>query len=340
MAGTKRGWCAAALLGLLAIACWLSALSLASWLTRQYDGLSVRYTQPAVTQKDLLRVIGETPEGELHVRAAWTRDAGLQTAGFELGTQTQLRRIQAYGDMRAIAPMQLLSGAFPVEDDAEGCLIDAASAWTLFHSTDATGAKVMLDDREYIIRGVAEMYEPAMMIRSEQAAYENLEFAAQDPDGAKQSLETFLYRCGNADDYVIVQSGLAVRVVRGAVWLPLWIAAAGVMAALVRQGWKAQERPARRAFFLAAGIVLGTLLCWGVVSNFYWPQSFLPTKWSDFSFWGKMIDTWRTDAKACALMTQLPKEIELFSALRRCMVALIVSILSGGWCVAKVGKVT
>lgn len=336
MTGIKRNLFGAALLGIIAILCWGYALRMADNLKRQYTGTSVRLIGTFVTQKTLEKALGQTNGQELSCTAAWTRSADEQPVRSELGGKTQLRVVCVYGDMRQTAPMKLLSGAFPVEDDTEGCLLDAASAWALFHSTDATGAAVKLDGREYIVRGIADMYEPAMMIRSDQAGYENLEFAVRSADEAKQSVETFLYRCGNTNDYVVVQSGLAVRVVRGAAWLPLWIAAACAAIALLKRGWRARVRPARSVLYLTAGVALGALLCWGAVSTIYWPQSFLPTKWSDFAFWGKLADTWRTDAKAFALMTQLPKEIELFSALRRCAVALIVSILSGGWCAATV----
>ena len=336
MTGTKRSFIGAALLGAIAILCLGYALRVTGGLKRQYTGTSVRLTGTPVTQKTLEKALEKTNEQELSLTAAWTRSADERPAGSELGGKTSLRVVCAYGDMRQIAPMKLLSGTFPAGDDSDGCLLDAASAWALFHSTDATGATVLLGDRAYVVRGIAELYEPEMLIRDERAAYENLEFSSQNPDGAKQSIETFLYRCGNTDGFVIVPGELIVRVIRGAAWLPLWIAAVCAAGTLFRRGWKARENPARRVFYWTAGIALLALLCWGAASTLFWPQSFLPTKWSNFAFWGQLIDTWRTDVKAFARMTQLPKEIELFSAVRRCAAALIVSILSGGWCASAV----
>jgi len=334
MTGTKRGFFGTALLGLIATVCWAYALLSANGLMRQYIGISVRLFETSVTRQTLEQALEQTNENELACTAAWTRNDGEQTAGSQLGGETSLRIIRVYGDMRQVAPMKLLSGTFPTEDDVDGCLLDAASAWALFRSTDAIGAVVTIVDREYVVRGIAETYEPMLMIRDDQAAYENMEFSSQDPDGTKQFVETFLYRCGNTGGYTIVQSGLIARVVRGAAWLPLWIAAICAVIALGRRGWKMRGQPGRSGLCWIAGVALAVLLCWGVASTAFWPQSFLPTKWSDFAFWGNLVDTWRSNAKACALATQLPKEIELFSALRRCAAALIVSILSGGWCAA------
>jgi hypothetical protein len=336
MTGIKRSLFGTALLGVIAILCLGYALFVTGDLMRQYTGISVRLTGAPVTQKTLENALEKTNERELSFTAAWTRSADERMAESELGGKTSLRVVCVNGDMRQVAPMKLYSGAYPTEDDTEGCLLDAASAWVLFHSTDAIGATVALGKQAYVVRGIAEMYEPAMMIRDDRAAYENLEFSSQNPDGAKQSVETFLYRCGSTDGSVIVQSGLIVRVIRGAAWLPMWIAMACFAVALFRRGWKMRKRLSRRALYWIVGAALCALLCWGAALTLFWPQSFLPTRWSDFAFWGQLIDNWRTEAKACALMTQLPKEIELFSAVRRCAVALLVSLLSGGWCVSAV----
>ncbi len=333
MTGTKRGWCAAVLLGLFAIACWLGAVSITSWLTRHYDGLSVRYTQPTVVQKDLLRAIDETPEGELRVRAAWTRDASLQTASSELGMQTQLRRIQAYGDLRAIAPMQLLLGSFPVGDDTGGCLIDKASAWQLFHSTEAIGAVVTIGGNRYTVRGIVDVYEPMLVIFSDSATYENLEFAAIDYSAAKQQVETFLYRCNAPTSYTLIESGLLARVAYGLSWLFPCVfivvcAIALFKSARSRKGRAKEEVPR----FLASAVLLAIAFAI-LFHTFYWPQSFLPTKWSNFGFWRELMEGWNTLGKTISLMTPHPKEIQLFAALRWSAMLELTALLAGGWCI-------
>ena len=339
MTGTKRGLFAAVLLCLFAIACWLGALSIASWLTRQYDGLSVRYAQPLVAQKDLLRAIGETPEGELQVRAAWTGEANLQTAYSELGTQTLLRRIQAYGDLRAIAPMQLLSGSFPLGDDTNGCLIDQASAWQLFHSTDAVGGVVTLGKNRYTVRGIVDAYEPMLILRSSNATYENLEFTAADTSAAKQQVETFLYRCNAPNTYTLLESGLFARFARGFVWLcPCAFGIAGAIA-FFKNARARRERPNAALPRYVVGAVLAVMTLVILFNTFYWPQSFLPTKWSDFGFWRDLVEGWSKLGKTISLMTPHPKEIQLLGALRWCAVLELIALLFGGWCAAVVRRI-
>ena len=82
------------------------------------------------------------------------------------------------------------------------------------------------------------------------------------------------------------------------------------------------------------GILLLLMAVWISTNTLYWPQSFLPTRWSDFSFWRSLMDSWKADWKAISLMTPLPKEIQLFQALRGCGLLLITAFLAGGWCAA------
>ncbi len=334
MTGIKRGLFGAGLLGMITVVCWAYALLTANDLVRQYAGISVRLFETTVPRQTLEKVLEQTNGGELACTAAWTRSDGNQMAGSELGGKTALRVVCVYGDMRQVAPMKLLRGAIPVEGDTEGCLLDATSACALFHSIDAVGAQVTLGELHYIVRGIAETYEPVLMIRNEQASFENLEFAVQNPDGAKQSVETFLYRCGGSVEYTVVQSGMIARIIRGVAWLPLWIAGICSAAALVKRGWGMRTRLAKSVQYWIAAAAIAALVCYGLTKTASWPQSFLPTKWSDFAFWGELLNTCKLEAKTYALMTQTPKEIELFSAARRCIVALLVSILSGGWCVS------
>ena len=85
---------------------------------------------------------------------------------------------------------------------------------------------------------------------------------------------------------------------------------------------------------LAAGTALLTAAVLLMIKTFYWPQSFLPTRWSDFTFWRTLIESWQADWKAMSLMTPLPKEIQLFRALRQCAVLMLTALLAGGWCLA------
>ena len=331
MTGVKRRFIFAGVLGIVAMACWAYSLLTAYSLERAYTGISARLIDTAVTRKTLEEAIKQTDADELFCTAAWTRSDESREAESKLGGSTKLRVVCAYGDMRQVAPMELLSGTIPAEDDEAGCLLDANSTQTLFHSTDAIGAEVTLDEKQYTVRGIIKTYERVIMVRDDRTTFENIEFSSQSTDGAKQLVETFLYRCGSTGEYAIVQNGMLARLTLAASWVPLWLALAYGVVLLIKCGFNRHKRKARSILLWIGAVAVGGVLCYGVASTAYWPQSFLPTKWSDFAFWGTWIEACKAEAKTFALMTQTPKEIELFSAIRRCSTALIVSVLLGGW---------
>lgn len=336
MTRNKRGLFGTVFLGLTALACWLIALLMANNLIEQYGGLSARLPAASVTQQDLERALAVSSDGTLRCTAAWSRTSEPKTASAALGANAPLRMIRVYGDMRQVAPMRLLSGSFPVDDDLTGCTIDAKSAWKLFHSIDAIGAKLIVDGNDYVVRGIVEAYEPMLLLRGNAEKYENLEFTVRDLLSAKQHVETFLYRCNSAGGEVVVESGLLARLVRGAVWLlPCLVGAAGAVA-LFRRGWTRRSERRISLLLLLAGALLATTAFVLLLKTAFWPQQFFPTKWSDFGFWTSLLDGWRAQCKAISLMTSLPKEIELFRATRWCGVLLLTALLTGGWCAASI----
>ena len=324
----------AALLGVIAAACWLAALLTAGRMTEQYDALSVRFPAASVTQKDLERAAAASTDAELLCKAAWTRGSELKKASAALGESTQVRMIDVYGDMRQIAPMTLLNGSFPVDDDSSGCVIDTKSAWNLFHSTDAIGAELTVDGNPCVVRGIVEAYEPMVIMRNSDAVYENLEFTARDLSAAKQLVETFLYRCNSDGDYIVVQSGLLAHLALGSVWLLACIFGVAGACAFWKNAWTRKKSKRDCVLFFLAGAVLIVASAAVLMKTAYWPQSFLPTKWSDFGFWSTLLHGWEAQWKAISLITPLPKEIVFFQQLRCCGVLLLTALLTAGWCTA------
>lgn len=331
MTGTRRVFVRAMLTGILAAACWGYALLTAGGLATREYGISVRLTEAAVTNKMLEQEADRTRKGAPVCSAAWTRGGACQTAGSELGETTKVRVVAAYGDIRRALPVWRVKGALLAEDDADGCLIDEKTAWELFHSTDALGAEVSVEGKRYTVRGIVKTYEQTLIIRNADAKYENLEFSVSDPAAAKQSVETVFYRMGVTEDRVILQGGLLAGVALGLTWLPAWVGCAMAAVAFLRRGWRVRRNVRSGLLHALAGVVLAGVCIVGLMKTAYWPQSFLPTKWSDFSFWGKLFDGWKTQWKAVSLMTPLPGDIVLLAALRRCAIMLLLSLSAAGW---------
>ena len=177
-----------------------------------------------------------------------------------------------------------------------------------------------------------------LVIRDDSATYENLEFDTDNYSAAKQQIETFLYRCNAPKTYTLIESGMLARLSRASVWLsPCAFGIAGAIA-FCRSARLKRSRPKAALLHYAASAVMMAIALVILFKTFYWPQSFLPTKWSDFGFWRELIKDWNAQAKMISLMTPHPKEIQLFAALRWGAVLELTSLLSGGWCMAVVRR--
>lgn len=333
-------WCArmrrGGLLVTLLLACaalllWTSAFLGARALESACDGVSVRLTGAPVPAKKLRQALAEEAGGALGCTAAWTRGEKTEVSAPSMETAAELRVIAVYGDMRRVAPLTLLCGSFPTEDDYAGCLLDAESADALFHSAEITGAKVAIGGASYTVRGVASGGEPMALIRHKEAAYENLELAVADLASGRAEAEAFLYRHALLDGSVIVENGLYARILCGLVWLPPAILLLIAFLRLLHAAlgiYKGRRLP--MLLLLAAAAVCAAAMALLIKHSFFWPQAFLPTKCSDFAFWEKLREQWRQSWDAISLMTPLPKDVQFFRAMRGSLCRIAAAIPAAG----------
>ena len=303
---------------------WGYALHLSGWLQAEYQGLSVRM-HGRVTQEALFRAISENADKSILRVSAWTRNELATINNESLETAARVRRIAVYGDMHDVCPMELLYGGFPAMVDEAGCVIDVDTAWSLFHHKDVIGADVRIGGKPYIVRGIVRAKEAMILFRDEKAEYENLEIACSNMEEATSLVTTFLYRYGLAAEYTVVENGFYGRLATGLSGLPGWIIGAAILFALLKRAWKRRSIPLQ--FILLCIALAGTfyLLKWLLEFHLYWPDRFLPTRWSDFTFWPELIKAQTDYFESLSFLQPVPKDMQWFSAVRRLFVSLTVS---------------
>ncbi len=303
------------LLAIALLALWGTVYARAESLAAYYTGVSVRIADTPVSEKRLTKRLAQEAADAPACAAAWTRSGQETASSASMHTKSRLRIVSVYGDMRQVAPMTLLSGSFPVDGDYGGCLLDASTAQALFHAADVVGAQVEAGGKRYVVRGVVKAFEPMLLTRGELAAYENLEFRVADLSTGKATVAAFLYQYALTGDHVIVQSGLYAKILSGLVFLPAELALLAVGLRLLLAVWRGRKRPAHALLLLPAAAAFAAML-WLGSRTFFWPQAFLPTKCSDFAFWGTLWEGWRQTWKSIQLTTPLPKEITFFREMR------------------------
>ncbi len=298
---------------------------MSGWLQAEYQGLSVRI-HGGTTQEALFRAISENADESILRVSAWTRNEELATITNEaLETSARVRRIAVYGDMHDVCPMELLYGGFPAMIDDAGCVIDADTAWSLFNHKDMIGADVRIGDKPYIVRGIVRAKEAMILIRDEKVEYENLEIAYSNMEEASSLVTTFLYRYGLAAQYTVVENGFFGKLAAGLSGLPGWIIGAAILFALLKQAWKRRSVPLQLILLCLALAGTFYLLKWLLEFHLYWPERFLPTRWSNFTFWPELVKAQTDYFERLSFLQPVPKDMQWFSAVRRLFVSLTIS---------------
>ena len=190
----------------------------------------------------------------------------------------------------------------------KGCAISKGLAHQLWGTADVVGESLVLDGNRYMVERVEPDEREWVMARTDltfkigkdsgekkpsDIAFDVLTVATEDT-GLGNSLKTFLSKYDIESNLTIRQADLldGIHTLRA---LPYWTLAfvfaiaAGIKG---RRRWKMKAfRGALLYFAAAVGILILCQIAAGPL--FTLPEAFIPTRWSDFSFWERTMDTLR-----------------------------------------------
>lgn len=224
-------------------------------------------------------------------------DAGILTAeGHGTGKNTNTQVIYTCGRTDL-----LISDTLILEYDDQGlCLLGRQTAYNLFGTVNAEGLKVRIEDRDYIVADVTEDMENVFIApawKSPNIIFDRTTvrpYVQKERLIIQQEIERGL-EVGRRMENDFVRWLLEVLVV---VFPVMWIGFA-TKAIIYRNGWKkntdktqkhtelAEIRKLKRGIVIVtAWIISIAVLCFAV----NYPQDMMPPAWSDFEFWGEMIN--------------------------------------------------
>ena len=173
------------------------------------------------------------------------------------------------------------------ENDETGCVIDKDTALELFGSENCAGSQLTVGEQIYEVRGVVSWNQHTMLIRPSQKNQVCTQVLIRGKKG--QELE------GAASDFLMGNglSGILVDDSWLDVILPWFPVAFLVMLIITVSRWLYEMEHGIWENGFVIRILLwgiGLFFCARLLSNI--PQSWLPDKWSEFSFWpGKIRKT-------------------------------------------------
>lgn len=176
----------------------------------------------------------------------------------------------------------------------KGCLIDEGTAQTLFGTTRCGGQILLRDGAAYRVLGTVHALRPTMMTMAESGDSMNRCVLALPAENGKTLGEQFLLRWGLAGTVMDFYPMLALT---GN--LLLLFPAILLLRVCCRLGkdWRklslhgivsGNQLLLLGKIVLALGLAAGTF--WLLAKRLVIPPDMIPSRWSDFSFWGKWLE--------------------------------------------------
>ena len=317
----------------------LSGLSAAAWgrLISAEDTVKFCLKQP-VTVSEALEAAeqnqqikeafqqGKTETGQPLDFCIWGREEDVLLTNGNLSGQAQADAILLCGNPELVFGDSRL----PAPEDTEGCLTDEKTAWELFGSLDVVGKEITCQEKTYTIRKVIAGQEPFIAFQvnhlSEKGQKKSFQDSKTDVTAGstegKRGQEELLDRmevslpehvsAGDLPSICMSQLGISpeildLELLRGIGGACLLLAPVTVSIFFARYLWRqyrAENSLPEKAAAAGCCLLLGVLLVFFLKNQVHIPDAYIPSRWSEFSFWSNL---WKEKTDGIKLLVQMPK---------------------------------
>ena len=190
------------------------------------------------------------------------------------------------GDAALVWPAKYLDGTAPGVTDGSGCSVSSALAWALWGSSDVVGKTVDIGDETRFVRGVFESEDELALlsVRDEvrSQSFSAVELSGGPADPTRSDVISFARSSGlGAPDSVLMGTPASFAAALAA--LPLVILAIYGLALCIA---RLKTRPAALRLSLLFTLLVVAVSLPGLLDML--PGWMIPSRWSDFSFWGSL----------------------------------------------------
>lgn len=237
--------------------------------------------------------------------ALWGQQSGIMALNPALGRSAACDVVTLWGNSQLVFPSPL---SLPVQETAS-CLIDCSTAMSLFGSSRPVGSTVSVGGKDYTLRGIVESSQPVVLIPASSLDKSLTHLSLQVPEGdsPKWAAESFAQRHGLLGEFK--EPALPARLGKGLSMLP---AAVLLLCAIGQSARAALSYPTGRIRFwvgLALAGALWFLLLWLTDFHFQLPEDMIPNKWSDFDFWGQLLEEKQAELRSSLSRGQTAPEL-------------------------------
>ena len=285
---------------------------------RQYPAISLRYNNPVSGKAAYsARLYSVENKDDAFWLTFWHETNADYDSGYDSGNNSGYNsgynRVNAVcilfsGEAALVWPARYLSGTAPGVTDGIGCAVSSALARELWGGDDVVGKFVGIDDEIRVVRGVFEGSEQMALVsvRDEDTSrsFSAVELSAGPSDPVRSDAESFAIAAGlGRPDSILTGTPVALSAVLAV--LPLVILALYGLALCIT---KLKYHPAAfrivlLSVFLGFAVVLPELLD-------KLPGWAIPTRWSDFSFWGSLVNRLGDNLLEYLLLSPCLRDVE------------------------------
>lgn len=205
----------------------------------------------------------------------------------------------------------------------EGCFLDEATAQALFGTTDCSRQTVWYQDRAYRVLDTVSSPKPTILAMAKEAEGLILNRCVLHTtvETGKQMAQQFLLRWGLAGDTIDYH--------------PLWVAAydfllifPGILVAEIYfYGRKRAQSKGKKVILLLIVLCLLSLLG----SRFQFLPDMVPSRWSDFSFWGRWWEDQRGNFQRIQRIPMGERPLQILRNLVKSILSSTAAILLVLW---------
>lgn len=201
----------------------------------------------------------------------------------------------------------------PAKKDSQGCLIDEAAAWELFGSTQVVGKEISYNEKSYVIRSVIEGEDMIFAFQVSHAVdsakeqpeeSDSLNRITMQKPADKSVVDLYAIWSNRYGMEVTVLDVELLRGIGGFCVLLLPITSCICFLCYLFYECRRQQKLVLKA--IPAALILVVVFSFFVLlkSQVRIPDDYIPTRWSDFSFWTLL---WEQKWESVRLLVQTPK---------------------------------
>lgn len=279
------------MLGLCLLLMWYGSATCQKKIEWFDNSVSVRWESGmGVSPEQMSQVLERQKKagGELPSFVLWTSHYEQILYGDFYPNPVNGEVFEYYGDISRLQLCRFRYGYWP--GDEKGCVIDEGTAHALWGSSDVLGQTIQWNERTWYVCGVVEGMDGLAFFpaeETEERMFQGLWLNLSEEQGgtyaAEQILQKYQLPVGDMTDL-----GLYVWLSQILAALPAFLLWAWTLMCIARRLWKL--RYTWLLFLMSVPLMFAGTAAISWTVGFPWsvPARFLPTRWSDSSFWSRL----------------------------------------------------